>query len=182
MALIRHLDKMVKAKVLDKRSIRIKKGRPRTYYGVSKPTKLTVNIAPDRFLAKVEESNLQEEGVYTTWLNNIKSYEDPMQKLTSLSELAEDIQKEIRIHEEAILRLESVLSEIRKIGKEAVKQLDIDEVDRNILVHLIERRGGSVVEEISKGIGEDIASTEKHLGHLKEEGILGYSSSLWKLK
>jgi ArsR family transcriptional regulator len=183
MALVRHLDKMVKANVLDKRSKRVKKGRPRTYYGVSSTTKLTVNITPDHFQAKVEEPIVkEEEDGYSLRLKSIKSIKDPVQRLVALSELADDLQREIKTHEEAILRLEHVLNEIRRIGKEVGKQLSVDEVDRHILVHLVEKREGSIVKEISRDIGEDIASTKKHLVHLKDEGILGYSSSLWKLK
>lgn len=183
MALSRHLNKMVEARILNKRSERVKKGRPRTYYSVPGTTKLTVNITPDHFQAKVEEPEAkEEEDAHTLRLKSIKFIEEPVKKLTALSELAEDLQKEIKVHEDAINRLEGVLNEIRRAGKEVGKQLPTDKVDRKILMHLMISRNGGVLEEISRVIEEDIDSTEKHLRHLEDEGILGNSSSHWKLK
>jgi ArsR family transcriptional regulator len=183
MALSRHLSKMVEAHVLNKRSERVKRGRPRTYYSVPGTTKLTVNITPDHFQAKVENPEAKQGGdVHSLRLKSIKSIEEPVKKLTALSELAEDLQKEIKVHEDAIHRLEGILNEIRRAGKEAGKQLPTDKVDRKILMHLMVSRSGGAVEEISRVIGEDIDSTEKHLRHLEDEGILGNSSSHWKLK
>ncbi len=183
MALSRHLNKMVEARVLNKRSERVKKGRPRTYYSVQGATKLTVSITPDHFQAKVEEPVLRGgEDAHSLRLKSIKSIKELAKKLAALSELAEDLQRDIKAHDEALNRLESILNEIRRAGKEVGKQLPTDKVDRKILMHLMVSRGEAALDEISETIEEGIESTEKHLRHLKDQGILGNSSSHWKLK
>jgi ArsR family transcriptional regulator len=183
MALSRHLDRMMEAEILKVEEESGKRGRPRKYYDITGRLKIKVSISPDDFQVKVDEPKVQErDGIYDLRVKGAASLADPMERLVALSEIADDLQKEIRFHEEAVHRLEGTLSRIREMGRGLAEEMEMDKVDGRIMVEIMLSERGSNLEEISTGVRESSSTVMTHLGHLKDRNLVEYRDSRWTVK
>ncbi len=141
MALARHLDSMTRAKILTVEEERIKRGRPRKYYEIADHIQLKVDISPEEFSMKLRtHSNSERErasNVHTLRLESAKAISDPLQRLAALSKIAEDIKREIEYYEDALQRAEDALDEVRRAGREAVEELNLNKAERHSLLKVV---------------------------------------------
>jgi ArsR family transcriptional regulator len=183
MALSRHLDRMMEADVLKVEEETGKRGRPRKYYDIPGRLKLKVVISPDNFHVRVDEPRVPErDGIYDLRVKGAGTLKNPLERLVALSEIADDLQKEIRFHEEAIHRLEGTLSRIRKMGRGLAEEMEMDKVDGRIMVEIMLSEKGSNLEEISTGVRESSETVRAHLGHLRDRHLVEYRDSRWTVK
>jgi ArsR family transcriptional regulator len=142
MALARHLDSMTRANILTVEEEKIKRGRPRKYYEIAEHIQLKVDISPEEFSMKLRTRSQGERedrasNVHTLRLESAKSISDPLQRLAALSKIAEDVKKEIMYYEDALQKAEDVLDEVRRAGREAVEELNLNKSERRSLLKVI---------------------------------------------
>jgi ArsR family transcriptional regulator len=141
MALARHLDSMRKANILTVEEERIKRGRPRKYYEIAEHISLKVDISPEEFSMKLrtpsQSGREKTSNVHTLRLESAKAINDPLQRLAALTKIAEDVKKEIEYYEDALQRAEDVLDEVRRAGREAVKELNLNKSERSSLLKVV---------------------------------------------
>ncbi len=140
MALARHLDSMKKANILTVEEERIKRGRPRKYYEIAEHISLRVDISPEEFSMKLRtpsHSETEKDSVHTLRLESARAISDPLQRLAALTKIAEDVKKEIEYYEDALQRAEDVLDQVRRAGREAVKELRLTRSERSSLLKVV---------------------------------------------
>jgi ArsR family transcriptional regulator len=141
MALARHLDSMTRANILTVEEEKIKRGRPRKYYEIAEHIRLKVDISPEEFSLKLRTRSRGERekmsNVHTLRLESAKSISDPLQRLAALSKIAEDVKKEIMYYEDALQKAEDVLDEVRRAGREAVEELNLNKSERRSLLKVV---------------------------------------------
>ncbi|WP_457556065.1 ArsR/SmtB family transcription factor [Candidatus Pyrohabitans sp.] len=140
MALARHLDSMKKANILTVEEERIKRGRPRKYYEIAEHISLRVDISPEEFSMKLRtpsHSEAEKDSVHTLRLESARAISDPLQRLAALTKIAEDVKKEIEYYEDALQRAEDVLDQVRRAGREAVKELRLTRSERSSLLKVV---------------------------------------------
>jgi len=183
MALARHLDWMVRADILEVTEESGGRGRPRKYYEIRGRKKVRVDITRNHFRVRVDEQKIPEgEGIHDLRIKGAEALADPMERLAALSETADDILREIRLHEEAINRLEGALSRIREAAERLVKEADMDKIDGRILVEIMTSEDGDDLEGISRGIRESSSTVRRHLEHLREMDLVECRNLRWTVK
>ncbi|NOZ58303.1 MAG: helix-turn-helix domain-containing protein [Euryarchaeota archaeon] len=150
MALARHLDSMRKANILTVEEERIKRGRPRKYYEIAEHISLRVDISPEEFSMKLRTPSQEtdRDSVHTLRLESAKAINDPLQRLAALTKIAEDVKKEIEYYEDALQRAEDVLDQVRRAGREAVKELRLTRSERSSLLKVVGLGKRSKLESI----------------------------------
>ncbi|MFQ6136441.1 MAG: ArsR/SmtB family transcription factor [Candidatus Hydrothermarchaeales archaeon] len=117
MSITRHLEKMEKAGILHREEKRIKRGRPRKYYGIDTYAELKVSVAPDDFETRLQVSKVGESRFYPDKENEFKkimSLKETDTKSKKLGELENRLTMDIQKHKEAIGIDEDLITRIRK--------------------------------------------------------------------
>lgn len=107
---------------------------------------------------------------------------NPRERLTALSDIADKVQEEIYLHEEAITRLEDILSRIRRMGKEIVEEEGMGQLDGRIMLEILASERGGKLEDISEGVREHSSNVMNHLRRLKVKKLVEYDDGRWHLK
>jgi predicted transcriptional regulator len=183
MAIERHIRQLEELGVISSEEERVGRGRPRKYYEISTRAKLKVKISPEIFEAKYwtcRGSGGSEAGNES--LAATENIQDPMDRLSALSKIAEEISEDIRMHEEAIARDEELLERIKRAGAEALKAADFKPMERRLLINILLSGKGKRSSEVAEEIGEEPSRVRRCLLKMKSRDILRYDHHNWRIK
>jgi ArsR family transcriptional regulator len=128
-AIIEHLELMRGVGIIDAKTKKIEKGRPRKYYGISQDFTLEINISPSFFDMGIISPTVNEELLNT--FPNLKKITEEIEELNSLKgnrkirgmeELYRELMKEREKINEAKKIIEYLMGEIRDAMREEIKE------------------------------------------------------------
>ncbi len=183
MAIERHVRQLEEFGVISSQEERIGRGRPRKYFGISTKAKLKVKISPHMFQTNYWTMSGKREihADYST-LATAETLQDPVEKLSALSRIAEKLTDNIKSHEEAIARDEELLERVKQAGLEALKGAGLDSVERRLLLNILLSGRGKKSREVAEEVGEEPSKVRRRLRKMKSRNILRCSYHNWKIK
>lgn len=182
MAIERHIRQMEEFGVISSEEERVGRGRPRKYYEISTRAKLKVKISPEIFETKYWKCSVPRgvEDRYDS-LVAVESIPEPMDKLSALSKIAEEISDDIRMHEEAIARDEELLERIKRAGAKALKSTDFKTLEKRLLINLLLSGKGKKSREVAEEVGEEPSAIRRRLHRMRSRNVLRCDHHSWKI-
>lgn len=182
MAIERHVRQLEGFGVISSQDEKIGRGRPRKYFGISTRAKLKVKISPSMFQTNYWTMGKGGTGVEHATLASAEGLQDPVEKLSALSRIVEQLTENIKSHEEAIARDEELLERVKKVGLEALKGAGLDPVERRLLLNILLSGKGKKSREVAEEVGEEPSKVRRRLRKMKNQNILRCHYHNWKIK